>query len=182
MAKQRLTAKNIIKKLNLVPLPVEGGMFSLTYTTKEKIAQSALPKRYKEDKTFSGAIYYFLTDDLDSFSAMHKLPTDETYHFYLGDPVEMLLLHPRGRSERVILGHDILGDQIVQFTVKRGVWMGSRVKKGGKFALMGTTMAPGFTPSDYRGGKRETLIAKYPDEADLITQLTRPGALLRMTE
>jgi predicted cupin superfamily sugar epimerase len=68
---------------------------------------------------------------LTVFSAIHRLPLDETYHFYMGDPVEMLLLYPDGHSERVILGHDVLNGQKVQFTVPRGVWQSSHLLLGG---------------------------------------------------
>ena len=84
--------------------------------------------RYRSARIFGSAIYYLLTAEPDCFSALHKLPTEEIYHFYLGDPVEMLLLYPDGRIERVILGQDLLGGQQVQFVVPtqcraKGVWI-----------------------------------------------------------
>jgi predicted cupin superfamily sugar epimerase len=168
-----LTAERLIELLGLVPLPVEGGFFRQTYVADESIAAGALPARYGRPKAFATAIYYLLTSDPDSFSALHRLPTDEVYHFYRGDPVEMLLLHPDGLSERVLLGHDVLGGQRVQHVVPRGVWQGSRLVDGGRFALMGTTMAPGFDPRDYEGGDRDELIRRHPGEADGIARLTR---------
>jgi len=168
-----LTAKKLIEHLGLESLPVEGGRFRQTYCAEEKIPRSALPRRYGGDKVFGTAIYYLLTSDPDSFSALHQLPTDEVYHFYLGDPVEMLLLYPDGASRRVVLGQDILRGQQVQFVVPRGVWQGSRLIPGGRFTLLGTTMAPGFDPSDYAGGEREALLRDYPEQADLIRALTR---------
>ena len=104
---------------------------------------------------------------------MHKLPTDEIYHFYLGDPVEMLLLYPEGRGERVILGPDFLDGQHVQFVVPHDVWQGSHLVPGGRFALLGTTMAPGYDDTDYTGGRREELAAQYLEHTELIRQLTR---------
>jgi hypothetical protein len=95
------------------------------------------------------------------------------YHFYLGDPVELLLLFPDGAGRRVVLGPDILHGQQVQFVAPRGVWQGSRLLPGGRFALLGTTMAPGFDPTDYEGGRRHELLARYPDHAALIRALTR---------
>ena len=116
-----LTAERVIALLGLVPLPVEGGFFRQTYRSDDTITGNFLPARYTGDKTFGTAIYYLLTSEPDSFSALHRLPTDEVYHFYLGDPVEMLLLHPEGRSERVLLGHDVAGAQRVQHVVPRAV-------------------------------------------------------------
>jgi len=173
-----LTAEQLIAHLSLVPLPGEGGYFKQTYRADETIPQQALPTRYRSAKAFSTAIYYLLTEE--TFSALHILPTEEVYHFYLGDPVEMLLLYPDGRDERIVLGPDVLHGQRVQFVVGRGVWQGSRLIPGGRFALMGTTMAPGFDPSDFVGADRDALLLRYAAEGDLIRALTRPGAPLRM--
>ena len=167
------TAEQLIEHLGLEPLTIEGGLFRQTYAAAESIAGDALPQRYRGPRSFGGAIYYLLTSEADSFSALHRLETDEIYHFYLGDPVEMLLLHADGRSERIVLGSDILSGQRVQFVVPRGVWQGSRVLAGGSFALMGTTMAPGFDLADWAEGKRESLLREYPEHAELIRALTR---------
>lgn len=175
-----LTAEQLIAHLKLEPLPVEGGYFRQTYRSEETIPRGALPMRYPTDRTMGTAIYYLLTADPDSFSALHRLPTDEIYHFYLGDPVEMLLLHPEGRGEQIVLGPDVFGGQRVQFVAPRGVWQGSRLIPGGRFALLGTTMAPGFDESDYTGGECEELVRSYPEQAELIRQLTRPGSARRM--
>jgi predicted cupin superfamily sugar epimerase len=168
-----LTPEQLIEYFDLKPLPVEGGYFRQTYRADETLPREALPSRYARDKAFCTAIYYLLTSDPDSFSALHKLPTDEIYHFYLGDPVEMLLLHPDGASHRVILGHDVLGGQQVQFAVPQGMWQGSRLITPGRFALLGTTLAPGFDDRDYIGGVRDELIGRYPKQAALIRTLTR---------
>jgi predicted cupin superfamily sugar epimerase len=168
-----LTPKQLIEIFNLEPLRIEGGLFFQTYSAPEIISREGLPGRYLADKPFGTAIVYLLTADLDSFSALHKLPTDEMYHFYLGDPVELLQLHPDGSSERTILGQDLLGGQKVQHVVPRDVWQGSHLLPGGQFALLGTTMAPGYTDEDYIGGDPDELIAAYPDKEALIEQLTR---------
>jgi len=167
-----LTPETLIERLGLVPLPVEGGHYRQTWVS-ETVTAAGLPARYGRDKPLGTAIYYLLTDDPDSFSALHRLPTDEIYHFYLGDPVEMLLLHPERGGEVVVLGPDIRAGQNVQLVVPRAVWQGSRLAPGGRFALMGTTMAPGFDPRDYEGGVRAALIAAYPDQAERIRRLTR---------
>jgi predicted cupin superfamily sugar epimerase len=168
-----LTTEQIIRHFDLKPLPEEGGFFTQSYNASETLPQHALPARYRSARSFGTAIYYLLTPDPDVFSALHRLPTDEIYHFYLGDPVELLLLHPDGTSQRVILGPDILNGQHVQFVVPAGVWQGSHLVAGGRFALMGTTMAPGYDNDDYTGGERAVLQAQYPDQAELIRQLTR---------
>ena len=168
-----LTARDIIELLGLEPLPVEGGYFRQTWVADETIPAGALAGRDARPKPAGTAIYYLLTDHADSFSAMHRLPTDEVYHFYLGDPVEQVLLHPDGDIERVVLGHDLTSGQRVQHVAPRAVWQGSRLVPGGRFALLGTTMAPGFDAADYEHGQRETLLARYPSAADLVIALTR---------
>jgi hypothetical protein len=168
-----VTADKIIRHLDLRPLPGEGGMFRQTYVADERIGHSALPPRYLTDKPLSTAIYFLLTDAPDSFSELHTLPTDEIYHFYAGDTVEMFLLHPDGRGEQVRLGSNFMASEHVQFVVPRGAWQGSRLAPGGRWALMGTTMAPGYTASDYLGGSRAALAARYPRFADRIADLTR---------
>ena len=168
-----MTPEQIIQILRLEPKPVEGGMIRRTYLAADTIQQAHLPGRYRSDKALGSAIYYLLTSDPDSFSGMHKLATDELFHFYLGDPVEMLLLHPDGTVERVILGPDLLNGQMVQLVVPRGVWQGCHVIPGGRYALMGTTMAPSYGDEDYVDGLADELKEQYPQEAALIDLLTR---------
>ena len=175
-----LTTDDLIHYFGFDPLPVEGGLFKQSYRSAESIAHAALPARYPGAKLFGSAILYLFTAEGDSFSALHKLPTDEIYHFYLGDPVELLQLYPDGHSQRVILGQDVLNGQQVQYVAPRGVWMGSHLLPGGNFALIGTTMAPGFSNDDYQGGERAALLQQYPHEAALITRLTRPHAALHL--
>jgi len=167
------TAAQLIEHLGLEPLTFEGGCFRQTYVAQESIAADALPVRYGGPRNLGSAIYYLLTSEPDSFAAMHRLETDEIYHFYLGDLVEMLLLYPGRRGERIVLGPDVLGGQHVQFVVPRGVWQGSRLVYGGSFALMGTTMAPGFDFADWTEGNRDALVREYPEHAELIRALTR---------
>jgi predicted cupin superfamily sugar epimerase len=164
-----LSAKDLIKRLNLTSLPLEGGYYSETWRSDKRIAQNALPDRYKADKSFGTAIYYLLT--LDTRSMLHRLPTDEIYHFYLGDPVRMLLLSENGKGETITLGSDIEAGQHVQFVVPRGIWQGSYLIEGGRFALMGTTMFPGFDFTDYEPGDPGILSKAYPHCTDLINRL-----------
>lgn len=168
-----MNASELISLLGLTPLPVEGGYFRETWRSNLVLTPSALPLRYTTDRSLGTAIYYLLTSDPNSFSALHRLPTDEVYHFYLGDPVEMLLLAPDGAANRVLLGQDVAAGENVQFVVPAGSWQGSRLVAGGKFALLGTTMSPGFDPSDYEPGVRAELLARYPQQSASIRALTR---------
>src|SRR3972149_6709361 len=107
------------------------------------------------------------------FFAFHQLPTDEVYHYYLGDPAELFELHPDGTTRLVTLGADIVNGHQVQHVVPRGTWQASRVAPGGEWALLGTTMAPGYTQSDFLLGYAASLIKKYPSQEQIIRQLTR---------
>ncbi len=165
-----MDAKKIIKHLGLTPLPGEGGFYRETYRSSEQTPAAALPERYSIDKHFATAIYYLLTPD--TFSAIHRLMSDEIFHFYMGDSVTMLQLHPDGKGETIILGPDIEVGQCLQCVVPRGVWQGMYLNAGGRFALMGTTVAPAFDFDDYQPWRREDLIREFPDFAEIIKRLT----------
>ncbi len=116
------------------------------------------------------AIYYLLAPG--TISAMHRLQSDEIFHFYLGDPVEMLQLSADGTGQMIMLGSDLRAGQQPQVIVTRGVWQGSRLVAGGKFALLGCTVAPGFDFADYEHGRREDLIGSHPQFREKIVALT----------
>jgi uncharacterized protein len=166
------TAEDLIAFLKLQPHPKEGGYFRETYRAAETISLNCLQGRYQSARSHGTAIYYLLTPD--TFSALHRLASDEVFHFYLGDPVRMLQLTPQGIGHAIVLGPNILEGQQVQATVPRGVWQGSALEPGGKFALLGCTVAPGFDYADYETADRRELVAMYPQFADLITRLTHP--------
>jgi uncharacterized protein len=166
-----MTAERIIKFFKMQPLLQEGGYYVETYRAAEQIKKTALSPDLSGDRNLSTAILYLLTANTVSF--LHRLKSDEMFHFYLGDPVAMLQLHPDGHSEIVTLGHDILNGQTVQALVPKGVWQGAFVKDDGRFALMGCTVAPGFDFADYEQADRKELVEQYPANKDLITRLTR---------
>ena len=162
-----LTADDIRRLLKLEPLPEEGGYFRETY-------RSTLHMRSAngEERSAGTAIYYLLTPEI--FSALHRLPGEEVFHFYLGDPVEMLQLDPDGGSRTLLIGNDIVAGMHPQVVVSRFVWQGCRVRAGGRYALMGTTMSPGFDIRDFTLGDRATLLKSHPRERELILALTHP--------
>lgn len=165
-----LTAEQLIAHLKLQPHPREGGFFCETYRAAETLSAGALPVRYGADRSVSTAIYYLLAPN--SISALHRLASDEVFHFYLGDPVQMLQLFPDGSGQSIILGPDILGGQQLQVLAPRGVWQGSSLLPGGSFALLGCTVAPGFDYADYEHGQRAALTEQYPEFTALIRRLT----------
>lgn len=160
-----MTADEIKALLKLQPHPVEGGFFRRTYTSS---LQVAAPQGVR---AAGSAIYYLL--ETGTFSEMHALASDEIFHFYLGDPVEMLQLHPDGRSEVLVLGSDLAAGQLVQTVVPAGVWQGTRLLEAGKMALLGCTVTPGFDFADYRNAGFAGLAAQWPKESERIRALTR---------
>jgi len=160
----RPTADELRKLWRLTKMPQEDVLFVQTYESAG---------RDEHGKPLCNAMVAMFTTDPGSFSDLHRLPTDEIWHFYLGDPVELLLLHPDGRDELIILGTDVLGGQRVQTTVPSGAWMGARLRPGGEYGVYGNTMAPGFVPSDFEPGDRDGLTERWPHRAELITALTR---------
>lgn len=172
-SKKRPSADELIELLGLEPHPCEGGYFKETYRSAECIHADCLPVRYKplgEEKSYSTCIYYLLTPD--TCSRMHRLRSDEIFHFYLGDPVEMLWLYPKGEGEIHELGSDVISGQRLQLTVPMGIWQGAALKPGGEYALLGTTVAPGFDYEDYETGERSKLLELYPAYKDRIIALT----------
>lgn len=169
-----ISIEALIAHFNLKPLPVEGGLFARTYVSEEIYDGGRLPARYEGlDHPYGSAILMLFTPDADSFSAMHRLKTDEVFHFYLGDPFDLLLLYPDGASRTVTMGQNVLAGQQVQYVVPAGVWQGSRLNPGGRYALFGTTMSPAFAVEDFEAAERDELLAEYPRERERITALTR---------
>jgi len=169
------SAEDVIRLLDLKPLPEEGGYYRETFRALKVEAparafgiQSVMPR------TASTAIYYLVTPE--SFSALHRVASDEVFHFYAGDPIEIIQIDSAGRISKTIMGNDIFVGHTPQVIVKKHVWQGLRILPGGSWALMGTTVAPGFEFEDFVIGPREQLIQAYPQHKDDIIRFTRePG-------
>jgi uncharacterized protein len=146
-----LKAKNIIDLLQLKPHPKEKGFFAETYRTPS-----------------CTAIYFLLT--AEGFSEMHQLKSDEIFHFYDGDSAELLLLTSDGKGELLKFGRSIEKGERPQIVIPAGSWQGMRTQ--GEYTLLGCTVSPGFEYSDYEKGSRKELIARYPEFAEKIKQLT----------
>lgn len=159
-----MTAEEIKTLLKLQPHPIEGGWYRRTYTSGSAV------HLHPGTRAQSTAIYYLLEEE--TYSEMHVLASDEIFHFYLGDPVEMLLLYPSGSSAVFTLGPDLRAGQKPQILVPAGVWQGERLVPGGKLALLGCTVTPGFDYADYQSGNYAKLAEKWPAEAERIRKLT----------
>lgn len=158
-----LSPEEIIQALHLTPLTEEGGMVAETYTSEE----------IYENRRCGSAIYYLLTGD--AFSHLHMLSADEIWHFYYGDPVELIQIRDRDGQKTVsVLGTNIRNGERPQILVKKNSWQGARLLPGGKFgfALMGTTMSPSYHEGDFVRADRETLIRRFPDHEEEIKKVT----------
>ena len=146
---KNLTADEVIKQLNLIPLQVEGGYYSQTWRTEA-----------------GTAIYYLVTPD--SFSSLHKLDIPEIWHFYAGDPVKQLQLHPDGAVRMVELGFDLSNSIEPQLLCPAYCWQATKLIENGNWALMGTTMSPPYTDKCIVYPDIEMLYNTYDDGRELI--------------
>ena len=163
----------IIAHYQLKPLPVEGTLFAQTYRSSMKSNGTA---------PAGTAMIGLYCETPRSVSLFHKLTVDEVWHFYRGDPFRLILLHPDGSSQDVIMGSDFRKGQHNQFVVPAGVWQAGHLVPGGTYALYGCTVIPGDTPSCFLGGTIEQLTALYPDRADDIRMLGCENGCIHMPE
>lgn len=159
----------LIDRLGLVRHP-EGGWYRETYRSAEQIPVPALPDRYDGARAYSTAIYFLL--EQGDFSALHRIKSDEIWHYYAGAAVTIHLITPGGTISSLQLGPDLEHGQQFQILLPAGCWFGAE-PAGEGFSLMGCTVAPGFHFSDFELADRQRLLQQYPQHADLITRLTR---------
>lgn len=161
-------AGQLISKFGLVPLPKEGGYFASTWTS---------PRSGPAERACGSAILFLITDD--GFSALHRIVTDEIWHFHAGDPVELVQLDPgAGACRVVVLGADVVGAQMPQAVVRAGVWQGARLQPGRGpgargWALFGCTLSPAWDEREFELGHRDRLLSEFPGHSALIRALTR---------
>lgn len=161
----------LIEHYKLETLPVEGTLYKSTYLSDGE---------FEDGKPHGNAIIALYCDDPRSVSLFHRLPVDEVWHFYGGDPMRLVLLYPDGSSEDVIMGNAPLQGHRVQYVIPAGVWQAGQMVAGGRYSLFGCTMAPGFTDDMFEGGAREQLISEYPDRVEDIKMLGCNQGEIRM--
>ncbi len=164
-----MTADEVKELLGLVPHPREGGWFVRTWESGERVR---FPEGRYAGKRWTGTAIYYLLEP-GTFSEMHRLRSDEMFHHYMGDAVEQLQLEGDGSGRVVVMGADLAAGQRPQVAVRRGVWQGARLVEGGRWALLGCTVVPGFEYEDYQAGVREELVGRWPGWRGWIVGLTR---------
>lgn len=169
---EMVTVDDVIKIMDLKPLPDEGGYFRETYrSNKIKAPATTFGINSNEPRVISTAIYYLVRPE--SFSALHRIKSDEVFHFYAGDPVEMIQIDENGQLTRFLIGNDIFNGETPQVVVRRGTWQALKLKDGGAWALMGTTVSPGFEFADFELGDREKMLKLFPQHRDEIIRHSR---------
>ncbi len=157
----------LIDKLSLAPHP-EGGYFSESYRSQETIQQQ--PDRFHGEHVYKTAIYYLL--ERDNISAFHRLKQDELWHYYVGSSVILHILDPTQGYKQRLLGSALTDERAsYQVLVPQNVWFAAELKDKTQFSLVGCTTSPGFEFSDWELAKPDTLIDRFPQQAELIQRL-----------
>ena len=154
--------KTLIEHYKLVTVPVEETLFLSTYPSYQE---------FDDGKPCGPAMLALYFDEPRNVSLVHKLTVDEAWHFYGGDPLQLVLLYPDGSSKDVIMGSDPLKGYLVQFVVPAGVWQAGHMVDGGRNSLFECSMAPGYADDMWEGCIRDQLIGDYPDRVNEINML-----------
>jgi hypothetical protein len=149
----------------------EGGYFRETYRSPVTLLPEALPKDFTGQRSLATTIY-FLLEGCD-FSALHRLRSDETWHFYCGATLELHSIEPNGSCRTIHLGSRPERGETFQATIPAGAWFGATVADPGSYALLGCTVAPGFDFADFELAARSDLCRRFPRLRNFITRLTR---------
>lgn len=160
-----VTAEDVIRRLELKPLPEEGGFYRETYRSNVFV-QSHSGDPIPNGRVASTAIFYLVTPE--DYSALHRITSDEVFHFYAGDPVEMTQVDQNRGLMRITMGSDFMNGNQLQVVVPQGVWQSLRLKEGGKWALLGTTVAPGFEFADFEVASRDQIVEMFPNHCEVL--------------
>lgn len=163
-------ALSFVEKLGLQPHP-EGGWYKETYRSNGLMPGEHLPAGFTGPRCFSTAIYFLLEGQ--QFSAFHRIKSDELWHFYYGDPINIYNITENGTLEEIKLGNNVDNGEVFQAVVPAGRWFASQPANPNSFALVGCTVAPGFDFADFEMAKRADLLQEFPQHSDLIMRLTR---------
>lgn len=163
------SADTLINALTLVRHP-EGGWYRETYRSSEQLPHHSLPSHFSGPRTYCTAIHFLLKQG--EFSALHRIKSDEIWHFHTGSSLIIHTLTPTGEYTCIRLGAALEEGDVFQAVVPAGVWFGAELVTGGDHALVSCTVSPGFDFADFELGDRAILLQQYPEHAALITRLT----------
>ncbi|WP_338431161.1 cupin domain-containing protein [Synechococcus elongatus] len=160
---QPQTAEEWITALDLQPHP-EGGFYREIYRADLTVTVG------DRQRSASTAIYYLLR--AGERSRLHRLRSDELWHFYAGQPLTVHQLIPEQGYQALTIGADFSQGQQLCGGVPAGVWFGATVAAATGFSLVGCTVAPGFSFEDFEMAEAATLLRAFPEARSLIEQLT----------
>ena len=163
-------ARAIVEALRLTRHP-EGGFYRRTWESGVTLPAEALPARFAEPRLLGTAILFLLEGS--DFSALHRLKSDELWHYHDGAGAELTVIHPEGRLETVRLGRRVEAGETPQHAIPAGTWFGGRVLVPGSYVLLGCTVHPGFDFADFELARRDLLTAEFPEHRVPIERLTR---------
>ncbi|AKD57956.1 cupin domain-containing protein [Spirosoma radiotolerans] len=167
-----MTAAYYVDKFSMQPHP-EGGYFVETYRSAELIPKAALPGRFSGARSFGTAIYFLL--ESHHVSALHRIASDEIWHFYAGGTLDIFVITPTGELSVICLGNKPEQGEVYQAVVPAGCWFGSKPAPGTDFSLVGCTVAPGFDFTDFEMASQEDLFHEFPQHRQVIEKLAKPG-------
>src|SRR6266705_2287884 len=124
------------------------------------VAAGGLPAPFAEGRPLGSALYFMVTPG--SPVRLHRIRNDQLYHYYLGDPLEVCLLHADGTTERIIVGPDLRSGQRVQLLIPGNTFHTARLIGRRQWFLGASTEWPGVVPADVEIGDLDELAAKYP--------------------
>jgi uncharacterized protein len=165
----RPTADEIIDLLQLAP-NATCGFVRVTFTSKLLVAQGGLPAPFEDGRPLGSALYFLVTPHAPV--RPHRIKNEQLYHYYLGDPLEVFLLHSGGNVERVVVGPDIRSGQRVQLLIPGNTFHTARLLGQGEWFLGASTEWPGVVPTeDVEIGNVDQLATEYPSVADQIRSI-----------
>jgi len=118
----------------------------------------------------STAIYFPLP--AGGFSTFHRVASDEVWHHYDGDPVDLHTIDAQGAYACVRIGRRFREGEVPQHAVRAGVWQAAE-PIGERFALCGCTVAPGFEFADFEMAVRAEMVARFPEHRAIVQRMTR---------
>ena len=157
-----LTVDEICRLLALEP-NATCGFVRVTFVSKQSIAAGGLPAPFADGRPLGSALYFLVTPSAPV--RLHRIRNDQLYHYYLGDPLEVFLLHADGASERVIVGPDLRAGERVQLLIPGNTFHTARVLGRRHCFLGASTEWPGVVPADVEIGNLAALAAQYPSVA-----------------
>ncbi len=165
-----LTTEALIAAYGLRRHP-EGGYFRESYRSSGMVTAAEPTGAIAGARNFSTAIYFLLPGG--ERSRLHRIKSDELWHFYLGDPLTIACISPEGRVELTIMGGDIKAGQKLQHAVPACRWFGAYHSGESDFSLVGCTVAPGFDFADFELADRAELLTQFPHARNVIEKLAR---------